>query len=101
MNHIETAKKIIREELNSNIKKLDQLGGGSINSVFLCDLEKSKVILKINNSLKFPGIFEKEKKGLLKLNKCGVETPKIIFERVKDSLAFLALEYIPNKNFGN
>ena len=77
------------------------MGGGSINSVFLCELEKCKVILKINNSLKFPGIFEKEKKGLLKLNKCGVETPKIIFERVKDSLAFLALEYIPNKNFGN
>ena len=28
MDHIETAKKIIREELNSNIKKIDQLGGG-------------------------------------------------------------------------
>ena len=32
MNYIETTKKIIREELNSNIKKFDQLGGGSINS---------------------------------------------------------------------
>ena len=38
---------------------------------------------------------------LLKLNKCGVETPKIIFERSKDNLAFLALEYIPNGNFEN
>jgi len=101
MNHIETAKKIIREELNSNIKKLDQLGGGSINSVFLCELEKYKVVIKINDSLKFPRMFEKEKKGLLKLNKSGVETPKIIFEGVKDSLAFLALEYIPIGNFKN
>ena len=42
-----------------------------------------------------------EKKGLLKLNKSGVETPKIIFEGEKDSLAFLALEYIPNGNCGN
>ena len=68
MDHIETAKKIIREELNSNIKKIDQLGGGSINSVFLCELEKYKVVVKINNSLTFPGMFEKEKNGLLKLN---------------------------------
>ena len=101
MNHIETTKKVIREELNSNIKKINQVTGGSINSVFLCELENYKFILKINNSLKFPGMFEKEKKGLLKLNKSGVETPQVIFERAKDSLAFLALEYIPNGNFGN
>ena len=42
MNNIETAKQIIKQELNSNIKKLSQLGGGSINSVFLVELEKSK-----------------------------------------------------------
>ena len=101
MNYIETTKKIIREELNSNIKKFDQLGGGSINSVFLCELEKYKVVVKINNSLTFPGMFEKEKNGLLKLNQSGVRTPKVIFEKVRDSLAFLALEYIPNGSFGN
>ena len=101
MDPTETAKKVIREELNSNIKKLNQLGGGSINSVFICELEKSKIILKINDSLKFPGMFENESRGLLNLNKSGVKTPKVIFERVKDSLAFLALEYIPNGNIRN
>jgi len=101
MNPIEIAKKIIREELNSNIKKLNQLGGGSINSVFLCELENSKVVLKVNNSLKFPGMFENEKRGLLQLNKSGVKIPKVIFLRVKDNLACLALEYIPNGNCGN
>ena len=101
MNNIETAKQIIKQELNSNIKKISQLGGGSINSVFLVELEKTKIVLKINDSLKFPGMFENEKKGLLKLNKSGVQTPQLIFERTKDNLAFLALEYIPNGNFGN
>ena len=101
MNNIETAKQIIKQELNSNIKKISQLGGGSINSVFLVELEKSKIVLKINDSLRFPGMFENEKKGLLKLNASGVQTPQVIFERSKDNLAFLALEYIPNGNFGN
>ena len=101
MNNIETAKQIIKQELNSNIKELSQLGGGSINSVFLVELEKSKIVLKINDSLRFPGMFENEKKGLLKLNASGVRTPKVIFEKVRDSLAFLALEYIPNRSFGN
>ena len=77
------------------------MGGGSINSVFLVELEKTKIILKINDSLKYPGMFENEKKGLLKLNASGVQTPQVIFERSKDNLAFLALEYIPNGNFGN
>tara|TARA_A200000113_G_scaffold212084_1_gene213305 strand:+ start:595 stop:1452 length:858 start_codon:yes stop_codon:yes gene_type:complete len=101
MNHIETAKQIIKQELNSNIKKISQLGGGSINSVFLVELEKSRIVLKINDSLKFPGMFENEKKGLLKLNESGVKTPQVIFEIAKGNLAFLALEYIPNGNFGN
>lgn len=101
MNHIETAKQIIKQELNSNIKKISQLGGGSINSVFLVELEKSRIVLKINDSLKFPGMFENEKKGLLKLNKSGVKTPQVIFQIAKGNLAFLALEYIPNGNFGN
>lgn len=101
MNQIEIGKQIIREELNSNIKKLSQLGGGSINSVFLVELEKSTIVLKINDSLRFPGMFENEKKGLLKLNKSGVITPQVIFERSKDNLAFLALEYVPNGNFKN
>ena len=65
MNNIETAKQIIKQELNSNIKKVSQLGGGSINSVFLVELEKTKIILKINDSLKYPGMFENEKKGLI------------------------------------
>ena len=101
MSNIETAKQIIKQELNSNIKKLSQLGGGSINSVFLVELEKSRIVLKINDSLKFPGMFENEKKGLLKLNKSGVKTPQVIFEIAKGNLAFLALEYIPNGNFEN
>ena len=101
MNNIETAKQIIKQELNSNIKELSQLGGGSINSVFLVELEKSKIVLKINDSLRFPGMFENEKKGLLKLNASGVQTPQVIFERSKDNLAFLALEYIQNGDFGN
>jgi len=101
MNQIEIGKQIIREELNSNIKKLSQLGGGTINSVFLVELEKSKIVLKINDSLKFPKMFENEKKGLLKLNTCGVQTPKVIFEIAKGNVAFLALDYIPKGNLSD
>ena len=101
MNHIENAKQIIKQELNSNIKKISQMGGGSINSVFLVELEKSKIVLKINDSLKFPEMFENEKKGLLKLNASGVRTPAIVFETARDKLAFLALDYIPNGNLRN
>jgi len=55
MNHIETTKKVIREELNLNIKKLNQLAGGSINSVFLCELEilKQDSIPDFNENCKY------------------------------------------------
>ena len=55
MNHIETIKKVIREELNSNIKKINQLAGGSINSVFLCELEilKQDSIPDFNENCKY------------------------------------------------
>ena len=70
---------IIEKYLDSKLKKVERLSGGSINEVYLCHLSNNKIVLKINDKKLYPKMFEKEKEGLNIIRKCGFKN--IVFGR--------------------
>jgi len=71
------------------------LGGGSINAAFKIVLEEETVVLKVNRSSKYPGMFTAEQKGLeLLRNANGPSVPEIICNTTIGEYQYLVLEYI-------
>ncbi|MBC90539.1 MAG: fructosamine kinase [Flavobacteriaceae bacterium] len=89
---------IIEKYLDSKLKKVERLSGGSINEVYLCYLINKKIVLKINDKELYPKMFEKEKQGLNFIRKYGFKTPEVIGEGCYDSYSYLAIEYIESGN---
>ncbi len=89
---------IIEKYLDSKLKKVERLSGGSINEVYLCYLINNKIVLKINDKELYPKMFEKEKQGLNFIRKYGFKTPEVIGEGCYDSYSYLAIEYIESGN---
>tara|TARA_Y100000768_G_scaffold104450_1_gene76504 strand:+ start:1463 stop:2311 length:849 start_codon:yes stop_codon:yes gene_type:complete len=85
---------IIEKYLDSKLKKVERLSGGSINEVYLCHLSNNKIVLKINDKKLYPKMFEKEKEGLNIIRKCGFKTPEVIEEGCYDSYNYIAIEYV-------
>jgi len=71
------------------------LSGGDINEVFLLKTSSEAYVLKLNKSDLFPGMFEKEAKGLQLLEAShSFIIPKVIETGTSGSYAYLLLEYI-------
>jgi fructosamine-3-kinase len=69
--------------------------GGSINSCFALQTEKSIFFCKINNATKFPHLFEFEQKGLELIGKQHIiATPQVIECFESNNHQFLILEWI-------
>ncbi|MBZ9728283.1 fructosamine kinase family protein [Salegentibacter sp. JZCK2] len=84
----------IAEENNLKNPKFSRLTGGDINDVFLINSEGKKQVVKINNSEKFPGMFEAEKAGLEALQEPGViDIPKVLNLGDIGETAYLLLEF--------
>ncbi|OEY71774.1 fructosamine kinase family protein [Salegentibacter salarius] len=84
----------IAEEHNLNKAKFSRLTGGDINDVFLITSEEKKQVVKINNTEKFPGMFEAEKAGLEALQKPKViDVPNILGIGKIENTSYLLLEY--------
>lgn len=77
-------------------KNICFVGGGSINQTIRLQLSKHESFFcKLNSATKFPHLFEKEKNGLLFLEKTTViKTPKVIDYFVVDDYQVLVLEWI-------
>lgn len=68
--------------------------GGSINAVYLLETSEGKLILKLNDLLEYPGMFEAEKLGLETLKKTNaIDIPKVFDVGAIETTAFLLLEY--------
>lgn len=68
--------------------------GGSINAVYLLDTSEGKLILKLNDLLEYPGMFDAEKLGLQTLSKTkAIDVPNVFEAGAIDTTAFLLLEY--------
>jgi protein-ribulosamine 3-kinase len=94
----EYLKELISKHLNTTVGSLDiqSVGGGSINNCFRLTLnDQLSYFLKLNSSTFFPGLFEKEKKGLELLEKqhC-IQTPPVFFAGVVDKYQLLLLTWI-------
>ncbi len=71
------------------------LHGGDINEVFQLETDKGLFVLKCNQANRFPGMFEKEAKGLQILAETHTFTiPEIIAQGETEDLSYLLMEYI-------
>jgi len=83
------------EKINFNLKSFAALTGGDINEVFmLTSTTNEKLVIKINNAQKFPGMFEAEMAGLkaLAAPNC-IDIPKAHLTGEFQDYAYLLLEY--------
>lgn len=84
------------------ISGVETIGGGSINMAFRLDTDAGSYFLKYNDAGKFPGMFEKEAKGLDLLASAGaIKTPEVIYYDNTGSHAYLLLEYLEPGISGN
>lgn len=84
----------IGERRNFQVHSFSSRYGGSINAVYLLETSKGKRILKLNDLLKYPGMFEAEKLGLETLRKSKTfDIPKVFEAGAIEESAFLLLEY--------
>lgn len=82
------------------------LSGGDINQVYLLQVDQEGYVAKINDKATFPGMFQKEAKGLQLLKAVdGVNVPDVIYEGNFGQFSFLLVTYIasvaPATNFWN
>ena len=91
---LRTISEIIHYETGEPPKFLKKLNGGDINQVYHCITEKNQFVVKANYTEKYPGMFEKEKKGLELLNKSSFIIPKVFAIGSLKQLDYLVLEYI-------
>ena len=85
-------------ELNKiQVNEISPLYGGSINSVYLLKSPSKDYVLKINDALRFPNMFETEAKGLqtLKESKSFI-IPTVIRQDEIENDSYLLMEYIPS-----
>ena len=77
------------------VLKISSLAGGSINEVFLLETSNGKMVLKINEASRFPGMFKAEKEGLEELGKAqALVVPEALSLGAVNDHAYLLLEYV-------
>jgi fructosamine-3-kinase len=87
----------LRELHDKTVKIQNQrpLGGGSINDTYLLETDEGSYFLKYNDAARFPGMFEKEARGLsLMYGARTVKVPEVVQYATAGSHAYLLLEYI-------
>lgn len=83
-------------EISENfvISGSSSLAGGSINQVFLLKTSSGEKVLKINDSNRFPGMFEAEKDGLQALRDSKtIDVPEVYSCGKVNDTSYLLLEY--------
>lgn len=86
--------KRIAQDFGKELTGFSRLTGGDINDVFLLKCAAEKLVVKINDSKRFPGMFEAEKAGLEELAVPGViDVPEPLKTGQEGSQSYLILEY--------
>jgi fructosamine-3-kinase len=97
------SEKII-EACGFSVERCTRVSGGDINDAFCIFIADKKYFLKVNDASEFPGMFEKEAKGLKALSEnCTLNIPQVIKNGAAEDEQFLLLEWMENgprnKNF--
>jgi protein-ribulosamine 3-kinase len=78
------------------------IAGGSINETYRIDTNIRSFFIKVNSSLKFPGMFDAEIKGLhLLKNKSDFKIPEVVASHNGSDYSILILEYIKEGKKGD
>lgn len=81
--------------LSARITSAKPLAGGDINHVYLLNTEQNKFVVKLNDAIRFPGMFEAEANGLESLRSSNSFTiPQVMKWGEHNKDAFLILEYV-------
>jgi len=84
----------IISDFGKELTGFSKLTGGDINEVFLLECRDEKLVAKLNDSSRFPGMFEAEKKGLQELAKANViDISEALRCGTVNQLSYLLLEY--------
>ncbi len=77
------------------ISSIQSVGGGSINSAFRIETAEGTFFVKLNSATRFPGMFEKEARGLSLLSAASeLRLPEVIGFSEHPPQAFLLLKFI-------
>jgi fructosamine-3-kinase len=78
-----------------NVQRYEQVHGGDINKAYCLFTSQQKYFLKINDSVKYPGMFQKEAKGLdLLRTHCTLIVPKVFKAGESGKHQYLLLEWL-------
>jgi len=78
-----------------NIENVSRLGGGDINEAFRLQTSSGAFFMKYNSASRYPGMFEKEAKGLQLLSATEkIRVPRVVMHGKEKDDIFLVLEYI-------
>lgn len=88
----------IAQQNELNYIEAQPLSGGDINEVFLLKCDEGNFVVKLNDSSKFPGMFEAEAKGLelLESSNSFVIPEVMAYNSVKNQ-SYLLMEYIDSR----
>jgi fructosamine-3-kinase len=92
-----STEEILEKELKKNTKIISciSVGGGSINDAYKLNTSAGTYFIKVNQALKYPGMFDAEIKGLnLFAAKTKFIIPKPIASGISANHSFLILEYL-------
>ena len=82
-------------KLKTSIKEIKTVGGGCINETYKIITANKAYFCKTNSASKLPHLFEREKNGLLIIEKQNIiQTPKIIDCFIESDEQFLILEWV-------
>ena len=87
-------KTIVERRMGQRLTGVTALGGGDINQVYKLSFPDSQCVLKLNSRDRFPGMFEKEARGLELIGSTGCRVPGVVRDFTEGDHQFLILEYI-------
>ena len=89
---------ILKKEIGKSPNRINQLYGGDINLVYHCIFDDKDLVIKVNDSKKFPQMFEKEKLGLDLLSRSCFKVPEVFSIGTFKEYDYIIIEYIKQGN---
>jgi len=85
---------VVEKWMDRSLIDVSPLYGGDINQVFRLHFRDSDCVLKLNDSDRYPDMFEREAAGLALIGTTGCRTPRVLKTFKEGRHQFLILEFI-------
>lgn len=91
--------RLIEERLKVQVYNITAVGGGDINAVYSLETTGARYLLKVNSAVKFPGMFLREKEGLLALTATNtLRIPEVYLQEEVGNESILLMEWIDSQH---